>query len=137
MKKIISGAIAGILATIVLSIIMIVKSKAGVLPELNIIAMIEGLLGGGVILGWIAHFAIGIGYGVTLAIIHDKLPTNSLPLKGIMLGVAGWFGMMVTMMPMAGAGMFALGISPMAPVMTLVMHIIFGATLGIAYKKLS
>jgi len=40
-------------------------------------------------------------------------------------------------MPMAGAGMFGLKLGMMAPVMTMMLHAIFGAVLGGVYKKLT
>lgn len=44
--------------------------------------------------------------------------------------------MMVMLMPMVGVGLFALSMGMMAPVMTLVLHLIFGAVLGWTYGKL-
>jgi len=44
--------------------------------------------------------------------------------------------MMVAMMPMAGAGFFGMQLGIMAPVLTLVMHIVFGAVLGGVYGML-
>ena len=41
--------------------------------------------------------------------------------------------MMVAVMPMADAGFFGLKFGIMAPVMTLVLHVIFGAVLGGIY----
>lgn len=43
--------------------------------------------------------------------------------------------MMVMLMPMAGAGLFGMNLGVMAPVMTLVLHLIFGAVLGLSYAK--
>ncbi len=55
------------------------------------------------------------------------LPGGSYMLKGMTFGVAAWLLMMV--MPMANVGLFGM----MAPVMTLMLHLIFGAVLGAAY----
>ena len=54
----------------------------------------------------------------------------------MILGFIGWLIMMVMMMPMAGAGMFGMKMGVMAPMMTLVLHLIFGAVLGWTYGKL-
>jgi len=43
--------------------------------------------------------------------------------------------MMVVLMPMAGAGLFGMSMGVMAPVMTLVLHLIFGAVLGWVYGQ--
>ena len=50
-----------------------------------------------------------------------------------MFGIGAWLLMMIAVMPMAGAGPFGLKFGPMAPVMTLVLHAIFGAVLGGVY----
>ena len=39
-------------------------------------------------------------------------------------------------MSMAGAGMFGMGLGMMAPVMKLVLHLIFSAVLGYRYARL-
>lgn len=135
MNKLISGALAGIMATIVLSILMILKSKMGLMPALDIISMLAGMMGAGALIGWLMHFMVGIGYGVAFSQINSILPSNSFVTKGIILGIIGWLIMMVMLMPMMGAGMFAMKMGMMAPVMTLILHIIFGATLGIVYSK--
>lgn len=44
--------------------------------------------------------------------------------------MAPWLIMMIAMMPMAGAGLFGMGIGVAAPAMTLMLHLIFGAVLG-------
>jgi hypothetical protein len=44
--------------------------------------------------------------------------------------------MMITMMPMAGAGLFGLGLGGMTPVVTLVLHIVYGLVLGETYHLL-
>jgi hypothetical protein len=55
----------------------------------------------------------------------------------MILGTLGWLMMMVAVMPMAGAGMFGLNMGVMAPIATLMLHLIFGAVLGFTYQKLS
>ena len=135
MNKIASGVIAGLVATIVLSTMMIVKGKMGVMPELNIISMLAGMMGASAIVGWLMHFMVGLGYGVAFSQINGLLPGNYI-VKGIIIGILGWFVMMLMLMPMMGAGIFAMNMGMMAPVMTLVLHIIFGAVLGLVYKKL-
>ena len=57
-------------------------------------------------------------------------------MKGIVFGIAAWLSMMIMVMPMAGADFFGMNFGMMAPVMTLVLHIIFGAVLGKVYTAL-
>jgi len=56
--------------------------------------------------------------------------------QGIILGLIGWLVMMVVIMPMAGAGLFALNLGIMAPIMTATLHVIFGAALGYVFSLL-
>ncbi|MBZ0333302.1 hypothetical protein MARI_05580 [Marinobacter sp. JH2] len=131
------GIIAGLIATVVLSILMFVKSMMGVMPDLNVIEMLASQMGGSIVIGWAAHFIIGaIFYGLAFANLGSMIPGGSAIGRGIVLGVIGWLMMMVALMPMVGAGFFALNMGIMAAVATLVLHAIFGFALGLTYKKL-
>ena len=89
------------------------------------------------IMGWIAHFAIGtIAWGGLFALIQDRLPGNTLWLRGVVFGIGAWLMMMIAVMPMAGAGLFGMALGIMAPMMTLILHVIFGAVLGGAFSVL-
>lgn len=131
-----SGFLAGFIATVVLSVLMVMKGVMGVMPDLDVAAMLAGMIGAPVIVGWIAHFMIGtIAWGGGFAVLYDFIPGGNAVQKGIVFGVADWLGMMILIMPMAGAGFFGLGLGVMAPVMTLVLHIIFGAVLGAVFAN--
>jgi len=139
MNKLLKGIIAGLVATVVLSVLMIMKGKMGLMPDVNVIAMLASKMGGNSIMAWLAHFMIGmIGYGLAYVYIFSKLPFNSNIVRGILLGVAGWLAMMIAIMPMMGAGLFGLSLASgvMVPVATLILHIIFGAVLSIVNSKL-
>lgn len=129
------GMIAGLIATVVLSALMIMKSTMGLMPELNVIAMLSKMTGAASpAAGWVAHFVIGtIIWGGLFAWLDPHLPGGSHWLKGVVFGVGAWFLMMIAVMPMAGAGLFGAHFGMMAPVMTLVLHVIFGAVLGAVY----
>ncbi len=130
-----SGFLAGFIATVALSVLMILKSLMGLMPELDVIAMLAGMLGGSVVIAWIAHFVIGtVVWGGLFAATYANIPGDSAVSKGIVFGVAAWLLMMILVMPMAGAGFFGLSLGIMAPILTLVLHIIFGLVLGMAYK---
>ena len=45
--------------------------------------------------------------------------------------------MMIALMPMAGAGLFGLGLGMTTPVATLVLHVVFGLVLGGVYGLLA
>lgn len=137
MKKMFNGMLAGLVATVVLSLLMMVKSKMGVMPELDNIKMLAGTMGGGAALGWAVHFIIGVvGYGAAMTILDERLPGGSPTGHGVIIGFLGWLIMMVMVMPMAGVGMFGMAMGLMAPMMTLLLHLIFGTVLGWTYGKL-
>ena len=124
-------------ATMVLSMIMVAKGMMGLMPELNVIAMLSSMLKTAPIFGWAAHFMIGaLAWGLGFVAVSRMLPGKTDVAKGISFGVVAWVMMMVAVMPMAGAGIFGLKMGMMAPMMTLMLHVIYGAVLGLVYGKL-
>jgi len=122
---------------------MMMKMKMGVMPELDPVHMLAEMaaqilgMEPNNLVGWIMHFAIGsIAWGGAMSLLNDFLPGNSQVVKGISLGIAAWFLMMIGPMPMSGAGLFGLNVGIMIPVMTLVFHLVFGVTLGLVFKAL-
>lgn len=131
------GLIAGIIATAVLSALMMIKAAMGLLPQFNVITLLADTLGGGPIVGWAAHIAIGVVlYGLVIANLSGALPGGSPTVKGIVLGVIGWLGMMLVAMPVMGAGIFASSLGIPVVIATLVLHLIFGAVLGLSFGKI-
>lgn len=137
------GIISGFLATVALSVLMILKAKMGMLPQMNVIAMLAGMahvhmgIAASPVVGWILHFAIGtVLWGLLFALLYERLPGEGAVAKGLVFSVGAWVLMMILPMPMAGAGFFGLKMGIMAPVMTLVLHLIWGAVLGAVYGAL-
>jgi len=130
---------AGLIATIVLSMLMVMKSAMGVMgimPQLNLPRMIAGMMGmpDAPAVGWAVHFFIGVViYGAALAILDSLLPGESRTWHGVLLAIGGWLAMMLMLMPMASAGLFGMNLGIMAPMMTFALHVIFGAVLGASY----
>jgi uncharacterized membrane protein YagU involved in acid resistance len=134
--------IAGFSATVILSLLMVMKSMMGVMPELDVISMLssmsQSIMGlGGPAIAWLIHFLIGtVLWGVLFALLYDWLPGVEPIMKGISFGILAWLLMMILPMPMAGAGFFGMALGMMAPAMTLVLHVIWGAVLGIVFRML-
>lgn len=136
------GIVAGFAATIALSILMIVKSAAGLVPELNAIKMLTQIsaVRFGVppdpLIGWIAHFLIGtVLWGVAFAVL-SKFWTSVGPLaRALVFSVAAWLLMMVIVMPAAGGGLFAARLGLGAAIAALVLHLAYGAVLGLVYAR--
>ena len=136
MKNFPKAVVAAIVATIVLSLLFVMKDVMGIMPQLNLPRMIAGMMGmpDAPIAGWAVHFFIGVVvYGVALALLDEHLPGNSKIGHGVLLATVGWLMMIVVLMPMAGAGLFGLNLGVSAPIMTLMLHLIFGAVLGAYY----
>ena len=144
MNRIGKSMIAGFIATLVLSALMVAKMMMGLMPGLNAIRMLtmmaHGMLGTPAVpvVGWALHFFIGtVAWGGLFALIGSKLPGGGFVSRGLSFGVLAWILMMVMVMPLAGAGLFGLKMGLMAPLMTLMLHLVYGAVLGLMYARLS
>ncbi len=138
MTNIRNGMLAGAAATAVLSMLMIMKAAMGLMPQLDLPAMLATMMGrpGMPFVGWVVHAVIGIvGYGLVIALV-DRGGEGNMAGRGMLIACIGWLTMMVVLMPMAGAGLFGMGMGIMAPIMTLILHLVFGAVLGSAYGAL-
>ncbi len=121
MSNIVKGMVAGLAATVLLSLLMMGKAMMGVMPDLDVVAMLAKMMGSSLAMGWIAHFMIGtIIWGGAFALFNNLIPGSGQVGKGVIFGVADWLMMMVAVMPMAGAGLFGMNLGIMAPMMTLV-----------------
>lgn len=136
--------IAGFVATVVLSVLMLMKSMMGVMPGLDIAQMLTGMahnmmgLPVNPAVGWLLHFMIGtVVWGIGFALLYRVLPGGGPVVKGVVFGVLAWLLMMLIPMPMAGAGLFGMKMGMMAPVMALMLHVTWGAVLGTTFGGLS
>jgi len=137
MNNIAKGILAGLAATVVLTLMMLAKGAMGLMPALDPVGMIAETMGVSAAIAWGVHFMIGaVIWGGAFALLEQNLPGGDFWVKGVVLGVGAWLIMMVAMMPMAGAGFFGMQLGIMAPVLTLVMHLVFGAVLGGVYGML-
>lgn len=134
-KNWLKGMIAGFIGTIVLSALMLMKQRMGLMPDLDVIKMMSGMLGASTLaVGWAMHLLIGtVLWGTLFAGLDPYLPGGSHWLKGAWFGVGAWLLMMILVMPMAGAGFFGVNLGMMAPPMTLMLHVVFGMILGGVY----
>jgi hypothetical protein len=125
------GMVAGFLATAGLSLLMGVLVPLGLAPD--IVGLISAALQSGRDIGWMVHFLVGtVAWGGFFAILQPFLPSRSGPVRGMMFGVGAWLAMMLVMMPIADAGYFGLSLGWTTPFTTLLLHLIFGALLGLS-----
>jgi hypothetical protein len=140
MTDVFKGILAGGVATVALSALMLLISAAGVLPQLSLIHLLLVVLDAPKehVLGWIMHFALGsVIWGSLFAPIEPRLGTDSQTKSGILFGVLLWLFMMLVFMPAAGAGYFGFQLTHVAPIVILLLHVVYGAVLGWTYGKLS
>ncbi len=136
-----SGLTAGFAASAALGALMVIKTRLGLLPELNPIGDSVAIADRYTGLqfppdtGWVVHFLIGtFGWGIIYTWLRRNLPGPAV-VKGLIFGVLAWLAMMIIFMPLAGQGFFGLSLGIAVPVATLVLHLIFGAILGAVYAS--
>lgn len=132
------GMIAGFVATLVLSGLLLLKSTMNLVPELNIIRLLTNLGSIGTVAAWMDHFIVGVVVWGLLFGAYDALAERpGYWLKGIIFGIFAWLLMMMIFMPLAKAGLFGSRIGPMAAVVTLLYHLVYGIVLGTTYGLLT
>jgi hypothetical protein len=138
MSNSMKGMVAGLVATLVLSGLLLLKGTMNLVPELSIISLLMGLGSITLVQAWMDHFIVGVvAWGLAFG-AYDSLASRPAHwLKGIIFGVFAWVVMMVLFMPLAKAGLFGWKIGPMAGAVTLIYHLVYGAVLGTTYGLLS
>jgi hypothetical protein len=132
------GMLAGLVATLVLSGLLLLKSTMNLVPELNLIRLLVNLGSISTVQAWMDQFIIGVVVWGLLFGAYDSLASRPAHwLKGVIFGVFTWLVMMAAFMPLAKAGFFGSKIGPMAAVVTLMYHLVYGAVLGTTYGLLS
>lgn len=136
-NKLKSGIIAGFVATSVLSVLILLKMLMGVMPLLDIVRILSDALAVPLFAGWIVHFVIGtLFWGFGFGAFYSRIPGRSMAAKGATLGVVAWLPMTLVVMPMAGVGLMGLHIGLLAPVLTLMLYLIFGIVLGTSFVRI-
>jgi hypothetical protein len=137
MNRYLGGLVAGVGAAAAISVLILLKSLLGVERQLELIGMPSRMLGVTLGAAWAIHFAIGATWGLLFAIAFPRLPGKSYSARGVEFGALAWLVMMLAVMPMAGAGLFGLNLGWTSPVTTLALHLVFGATLGSWFRRLT
>src|SRR5437879_8693249 len=134
MSNALRGMIAGFIATLVLTALMLLNGALDLIPEINIIRLLTTLGTLSVPAAWMDHFIVGVIVWGLLFAVYDGAASRPAPwLKGIIFGVFTWLMMMVTFMPLAGAGFFGAKVDISTHIGLLVLNLIFGAVLVVTY----
>jgi len=142
--SVIKGILAGLMATVAVSAVMLLQRALGLSARLGIIPLVlkaSGAIFGTPLhdraLGWIVHFFMGTMVGGVLFVFAEpKLQADTCAKRGVLFGLLVWLAFMLVLMPLAGAGPFGFRISVLAPLALLVFHLIYGVVLGWTYGKL-
>jgi len=137
MSNTMRGMISGFIATLVLSALLLLKGTMDLYPQINFITLLTNLGSIGTVAAWMDHFIIGtVVWGLLYAAL-DSISELPRWLKGLIIGAFGWFLMMVLFLPVAKAGLFGMKLGIEVPIVLLVLHLIYGAVLGVTYGLLT
>lgn len=131
---------SGVIATLVMTGVMFMAPMMG-MPKMNIAKMLGSMMGGSEILGWIAHFMIGVVLAYIYAALFYNKFSKSGWMNGLIYSILPWLMAQVIVMPMMMAmkGMsFMSGLFSGSLIMamgSLIGHMFYGAVLGATYKN--
>ncbi len=124
----------GVVATIVMSIIMILGRVMGMAPMPKPIpmAIVSNIFGEGIPRPLLMFLAVAshLGYGGFWSAVLAASTRPVTVWKGIALGIALWFIMQLVVLPLLGWGFFGMDITPRIAIATLILHLVYGVTLG-------
>jgi hypothetical protein len=145
-RKIRNSVIAGFCGTIVHSVLMLVHSKIGPLPEFqpneDIQRALSWMVGTEVHPGvaWLLSFVNGaLIWGFVFGQAYRFLPGRHPWQKGVFFGVCAWAVMGLVFFPLVDRGIFAvrfgLGMAP--AILMLVMMLSYSVTMSLVYHLLN
>lgn len=136
-KAIITGALAGFVATIGLDVVRLSGVSIGLMP-VSLPPIFGSMLTGlppetstAVTVGYIYHFLNGITFGIIYAVIFGRIKW----FVGVGYGLFIELGMMVSPPTVMMAGFFGLKMGYGILVVSLIAHIVFGAVLGLLVQR--
>jgi hypothetical protein len=131
------GWLAGLVATTVVSLFMLLKQALGFMPHVNLVMDLAYALGyHDAASGWTAHYVIGVLAWGTLFPLFDRYSRFPHWVNGLYFSSVVWLGVMLLVMPAAGQGIFGSKLALGTPTVTLFLNWIYGAVLGETYSLL-
>ncbi len=132
------GVISGLFATILISLVILALNAAGILPQLDIVRLIDALGSIQIAAAWVDHFIVGTLLWGPIFSAYDAMssPTRPRWQKGLIFGTITWVLMMVIFMPVVGGGLFGLKFGTVEPIGMLGMNLIYGLAIGVLYDLL-
>jgi hypothetical protein len=137
MSRVQKGLVAGLAATVVVSVIEAINMTVGhwavAFPQLLAVILQSPDTPA---IGWVGHFAAGLGLGAVFGILCPRLPTDTPESKGILFAVGAFILMGLVVAPIGGAGMFFMRAGFGTVAWMVVSHALFGIVLGNVYGRL-
>jgi hypothetical protein len=142
--NIIGAIVAGLVGTVVFSALMRMGPMMG-MPKMEIPQVLGGMLPGGTLTGWVAHFMIGVVWAIIFAALWAAGVGSAGALWGLIFGLGAFvvaglaMPMMLTMHPqvkagtMSNVGILMAGTGMMGMMGSLMVHAIFGLVVGLIY----
>lgn len=137
-RRLLVGAGWGAVATLVMSAVMIAGVASGVspMPKPIPVALVGHTIGplpmpAAMALGLIAHLSYGAIAGAVLAGLFNRVTVWT----GLGYGVLLWVLMGLIWLPYLGWGLFGTANEPRIAVATLLLHLVYGATLGLLLQR--
>jgi Family of unknown function (DUF6789) len=145
--NILGAIIAGVVGTIVMTIVMVMAPKMG-MPKMDIVGMLGSMFSaeGNRMMGMGMHFVMGVVFAIIYGLLWQANIGEVSWLGGIIFGAVHWLvsGAMMGGMGMMHAGVKAGTVNAPGPYMTknggmmafmggLVGHIIFGLVVALVY----
>lgn len=134
------GIVAGFVATIVISMLMIMRLAAGIMTWFHPVEVmnlsVQTLLGvpDNAAFGWLTHLVVGTFiWGGLFGVVAGYMPGRRYAVRGLVFGTLAWLLVMVILFPAAGSGFFGSGFGAIVPITTLISHWIYGAVLGASF----
>ena len=136
--KITQALVAGIAATVVMTIVMMIAPMMG-MPKMNPPAMLAGMMGMPLAVGWIMHFMVGIIFaGAYVYFFQPKVKISNKFVKGILYGVVIFIFAQIAMTVMgAMIGGIPEPEGSMLPIIIggVMGHVIFGIVVALMAKE--
>lgn len=126
------AVIAGMAGTVVMTAVGLWMAPMMGIPAMNPAQMLAGAMGGVIVLGWMAHFMIGITLASGYALLGSRLPGPGV-VRGALFAIAPFLMAQIAVMPMMGMPVFS---GSMAMAMgSLIGHLVYGAVVGGIYGE--
>ena len=138
-KRPIIGFGWGVVATVAMSVLMVVgvATELSPMPSPIPAALVSKIFGGGLpqplilLLSAGGHLAFGGFWGAVLASVTRRVSVW----KALGLGAVLWLFMQIAVLPFLGWGLFGFAVTPRIAGATLVLHLVYGLTLGLLMDR--